>query len=102
MNYPMGQDFASQVQKSTEERVLRGNSVSDGPVRQAVLSQLPPGPVYPKPTPQVNQLSQHCMVQSRFSLELWRVYLVGMETISYQFSYIRPYFLHATNAFAIW
>ncbi|CDJ49385.1 hypothetical protein, conserved [Eimeria brunetti] len=54
VNYPLGQDFASQFQKNTEERVLRGDSVSDSPVRPAVLSQLPPGPVYPKPTPQVS------------------------------------------------
>ncbi|CDI77359.1 hypothetical protein, conserved [Eimeria acervulina] len=53
VNYPVGQDFASHFQQNTEERVLRGNSVSNSPVRPAGLPQLPPGPVYPKPTPQV-------------------------------------------------
>ncbi|CDJ43025.1 hypothetical protein, conserved [Eimeria tenella] len=53
VKYPGNQDFSAHFQKNTEERVLRGSSVVDGPVRQATLSQLTPGPVFPRPTPQV-------------------------------------------------
>ena len=57
VNYPMGHDFSAEFQKQhAEDYVLRGNVGADGPVRQATLSNLTPGPVYPRPTPQVRPL----------------------------------------------
>ncbi|KAL8454513.1 hypothetical protein Emed_000234 [Eimeria media] len=57
LNYPMNQDFTKDFQKQTEEQVLRGTVPVHEPVRQATLSQLTPGPVYPRPTPQVAPVS---------------------------------------------
>ncbi|XP_022589452.2 uncharacterized protein LOC34623090 [Cyclospora cayetanensis] len=59
LNYPMGQNFAADFQKQyTQEHVLRSGSGVEGPIRQATLSQLTPGPVYPRPTPQVGAADQ--------------------------------------------
>ncbi|KAL8424593.1 hypothetical protein Efla_003709 [Eimeria flavescens] len=58
VNYPMGQDFAKDFHKQTHDHVLSGNVPIHEPVRQATLSQLTPGPVYPRPTPQAAATEQ--------------------------------------------
>lgn len=68
MNYPMEQDFASDMQKEVrDEYLLRGSGV-DGPVRPATIAQLTPGPVFPRPTPQVRLVT--ASVYSEQSLRL--------------------------------
>lgn len=58
VNYPVEQDFAGDMQKECrDEYVLRGSGV-DGPVRPATVAQLTPGPVFPRPTPQVGAADQ--------------------------------------------